>query len=478
VRCHSSTECGVVCLLAAVRSGVLPVLAEPVARPTLTATMPGARVLESGLVHIPACIDGRAQQLLADVARVAGGDGRSPGTVNGGFFRCNPSTGRREHNHSESWGRGRIFAELERFPRAQELRKLCANVVALARRADPSMPTMTPTHLLLNLYRKGRGIPTHADDAPNDGSGDHPVVSISLGNTCHFMLKHRHDRWKHGFQPTGPCHSVQLAHADAILFGGSCRMIQHAIEGRRIAGRGLVPCWRRGSGPPDCAVLRHLELRAGDGVRINFTFRDAPEVIGHERAYRTFAPGGKAAAAPATAQPRRKHVATAAAPLLPRTKRQRCQGPPPPPPKRRAAASCRPSLPKSNTRCSASKTASMHGQVRRPQAPSPRASAGGGVGCETQKHRCPSVCFCGWRATASGRQAPGGGSRGAHAQGPEEDAGDPGWVGKPVRQQRIRGGGGGGGGGSQLTGVVRHVLEGGQRFRVGVCVRARARACV
>jgi hypothetical protein len=35
--------------------------------------------------------------------------------------------------------------------------------------------------LLLNRYEKGNGITAHADNAANDGTSDHPVVSVSLG---------------------------------------------------------------------------------------------------------------------------------------------------------------------------------------------------------------------------------------------------------------------------------------------------------
>ena len=47
-----------------------------------------------------------------------------------------------------AWGRGRIYAALEDFPKASRLAEICERVQKAAREVDSTMPTMTPTHLL------------------------------------------------------------------------------------------------------------------------------------------------------------------------------------------------------------------------------------------------------------------------------------------------------------------------------------------
>jgi hypothetical protein len=106
------------------------------------------------------------------------------------------------------------------------------------------------------------------DDAPNDGQNDHPVVSFSLGNTCTFGLCHR---WSWARQKEFG-RTVELRSGDAILFGGPCRHIHHAVLGVK-----------RGTAPPPLALL-------GD-ARLNLTFRDAPAVSGLEQStYKFFTP--------------------------------------------------------------------------------------------------------------------------------------------------------------------------------------------
>ena len=92
-------------------------------------------------------------------------------------------------------------------------------------------------------------------------------MSFSLGNTCSFGLCHKWS-WARGKE----CgRSVELRSGDAILFGGPCRYIHHAVLGVK-----------RGSAPPALSVL-------GD-ARLNLTFRDAPAVAGQEQSYEYFEP--------------------------------------------------------------------------------------------------------------------------------------------------------------------------------------------
>eukprot|EP01043_Picozoa_sp_COSAG02_P003575 COSAG02_NODE_88_length_38629_cov_457.967999_12_plen_374_part_00 len=249
---------------------------------------PRVHVLEDGLVHIPAAVDEASQQVLAHVARTAGG--RGDGAVNGGFWCRDGSGGEMTMlNHSPSWGRGRVFAALDRFPCAAELRDICESVVTAACRADSSMPRMSPTHLLLNYYGKGCGITTHIDSAENDGEGDRPVVSISLGNTCNFELKHKRHAWKDGYTcdtPPGPCHRVPLSSSDALLFGGTCRMLQHTIVGRTFHDGTFIRAITPKTAPANLDLGE--ELLPGHGVRVSFTFRESHDLIGSEHKYINF----------------------------------------------------------------------------------------------------------------------------------------------------------------------------------------------
>ena len=69
--------------------------------------------------------------------------------------------------------RGRVFDAVGRFPAS--FVEACA-AVRTARAADPHMPAMDPTHLLMVYYESGKGIFWHKDNARNDGRNDHPVV--------------------------------------------------------------------------------------------------------------------------------------------------------------------------------------------------------------------------------------------------------------------------------------------------------------
>jgi alkylated DNA repair dioxygenase AlkB len=55
---------------------------------------------------------------------------------------------------------------------------------------DPAMPDMDPTHLLTLYYAKERKMGWHRDEGSNDGKSEQPVVSLSVGNTCEFHVKH------------------------------------------------------------------------------------------------------------------------------------------------------------------------------------------------------------------------------------------------------------------------------------------------
>merc|ERR1719291_792041 len=85
---------------------------------------------------------------------------------------------------NSSAARGRVFDRLQCFPDGME--QLCLTQVQRATLADPAMPAMQPTHLLMLKYSSERGIGFHRDNSENDGAGDFPVVSLSIGNSATF----------------------------------------------------------------------------------------------------------------------------------------------------------------------------------------------------------------------------------------------------------------------------------------------------
>lgn len=132
------------------------------------------------------------------------------------------------------------------------------------------MPAMNPTHLLLLYYTTADGMYWHTDSDENDGDNDHPIVSVSLGNTCEFGIKlcgkpeqtlmlERHSsalfRYILPFPISG----------DVLIWGGPQRLLLHAVH--RV---------RKGTTP---------SFLPFEDARINFTFRDAPNVLGKEARY-------------------------------------------------------------------------------------------------------------------------------------------------------------------------------------------------
>ena len=221
-------------------------------------------VLEPGLVHIKHALGRDAQVALAEVAMARGNHPTD------GFWRPPTEDGApRVLNCSVSMSRGRVFDAIGRFPAS--FVEACGAAVRTARAADPHMPAMDPTHLLMVYYESGRGIFWHKDNARNDGRNDHPVVSFSLGNRCSFSVQHK---WSFAAmkERPGEVRTIILESGDALLFGGACRYIHHSVTGVK-----------RNTAPPWLPMLKDR--------RLNLTFRDAPEVAGEEHStYKYFTP--------------------------------------------------------------------------------------------------------------------------------------------------------------------------------------------
>ena len=143
------------------------------------------------------------------------------------------------------------------------------------------MPDMDPTHLLTLYYAKERKMGWHRDDGSNDGQSEQPVVSLSVGNSCEFEVKHD--------QEEGP-RSIRLNSGDIILFGGPCRQILHSVAHiyADTAAKELVQTANELT-----ALAPSNEYAAATSYRLNFTFRHAPELSGKENEPRFFQLGSK-----------------------------------------------------------------------------------------------------------------------------------------------------------------------------------------
>ena len=106
---------------------------------------------------------------------------------------------------------------------------------------------------IVNIYDARSKLGLHQDSAEGAGTiaAGHPVVTISLGDTCIFRFGNNDAR-------TRPWSDVELRSGDLFVFGGPSRLAYHGVV-RTIAN----------TAPPELAL---------DGTRISITVRDS----GHE----------------------------------------------------------------------------------------------------------------------------------------------------------------------------------------------------
>ena len=210
-------------------------------------TTPRVEVIEPGLVVLRQFVADGECRAIAEMATSWGDEGED------GFYTETESGGK-ILNTGES--RGRIYDAISRFP--PSLVQHCNKAVDSACRADCQMPEMTCSHLLLNMYTTQQGLVWHRDIYENDGKSDHPVVNLCIGASCVFAFKHNDNDEER---------KVVLRSGDVILFGGPCRLIQHAVLEVLLDD---CPGWMENS------------------CRFSFTFRDSPEVIGREHEFKYF----------------------------------------------------------------------------------------------------------------------------------------------------------------------------------------------
>ncbi len=110
---------------------------------------------------------------------------------------------------------------------------------------------------LINLYEAGARMGLHQDRDEEDFAA--PVLSLSLGATALFRYG--------GPRRSDPTRSVRLASGDALVMGGTARLIHHGIDRLIPMESGLfAPAGRDGDLGP---LARFL----GPGGRCNLTLR-------------------------------------------------------------------------------------------------------------------------------------------------------------------------------------------------------------
>lgn len=220
------------------------------------------QVISPGFVYIKGCFSKEQQIWLANYAMKTTSEGGphhfiTVATAKLEFVKKDGNVEAKAVVESDLT-RGRVYDAITTFPEPEKIRSLCSSLVSLARNVDQRMPEMNPTHLLLLYYASQGGMSWHKDADPNDGDNDHPIVSISLGNATEF-----------GYKLSGKAEQfIRLESGDVIIWGGPNRMLLHCV-GKVHVGT----C-------PD-----YLLPIMGD-ARLNFTYRDAPNILGKEQQHK------------------------------------------------------------------------------------------------------------------------------------------------------------------------------------------------
>lgn len=139
---------------------------------------------------------------------------------------------------------------------------------------DNTLDIKQPTHAIILYYKPTQlpqdkpYMPWHCDNGDNDGLGDYPIFSFSVGDACQFLVANEKPRISdtHGFDnPTNLAHNIRLDSGDALIFGDPSRYIWHAIYQQHLDTAPSI-----------------FPFMAG---RLNITLRHTPHVYGEENAF-------------------------------------------------------------------------------------------------------------------------------------------------------------------------------------------------
>ena len=110
-------------------------------------------VLGSGLVLIRHALSTDQQRWLAEYA-IAAGSHRSWNQPNAGWYTA-------DGNLNATPSRGRMYDRIDAYPDAERVAGVCQKAVEQARAAQPRLPAMDLTHMLLLLYKDAEGMSWH-----------------------------------------------------------------------------------------------------------------------------------------------------------------------------------------------------------------------------------------------------------------------------------------------------------------------------
>lgn len=165
--------------------------------------------------------------------------------------------------------RGRIYDRLTHLPSL--FTDVFQRAVLEASTIDKTLKPTLPTHVIILRYQSlalppsSGMIPWHRDNGENDGEGDHPVVSINLGDTSEFLINNDKPHVTRDYPVSYPqnlAHRIRFESGDAVVFGGPSRFIWHSIS--------KIWPWTA----PNFFPLKN--------VRFNLTGRYTPDLIGLE----------------------------------------------------------------------------------------------------------------------------------------------------------------------------------------------------
>ena len=196
--------------------------------------------------------------------------------------------------NNQRQGRGRIYDDLKSYSGSMSLKSLCEGCAAAAMTVDPTMPDISPTHLLTMYYTTNRKLGWHRDDGSQDGQSVAPVVSVSVGSACEFIFKDERGcvsceepNPKPRRSTTSKDVSVRLESGDVLLFGGPSRRMMHTVQTVHMNScpLELLQLHTELCQQSPCNTFRNCPP---ESFRLNLTFRHAPELFGHENDDRFF----------------------------------------------------------------------------------------------------------------------------------------------------------------------------------------------
>lgn len=156
--------------------------------------------------------------------------------------------------------RGRYFDDVEKFP------TLLINKCMSTLHTISGEQSHQFTHCIALKYNSTNGnIKWHQDKDANDGINEMCVMSVSIGDTCEFLVCNEKPKITNlNYQyPTNLAHRITLESGDILIFGNKSRYIHHAIY----------------------KILPNTSMLNIQDTRYNFTLRCAPNIVGNKHKF-------------------------------------------------------------------------------------------------------------------------------------------------------------------------------------------------